>query len=398
MARRNSDSVAVIGAGPYGLSVAAHLRGRGVEARVFGDPMATWRDHMPYGMYLKSTPRASSISAPGGSLTYEDYCAEQGRPPSEPLPADDFVEYGLWFQSRAVPEVEQVRVERVERRGRSFGLILDSQEELVARAVVVASGLLDHMRVPSELVALLGTELVSHSSHHGDLSRFKEKRVAVIGGGQSALESAVLLAEGGALVHLVARRPSLLWGGPPAPARSLLERSLKPDSPLGPGWSLATVSSGAGLIRYLPLSLRRELGRRILGPSGAWWLHERFNGEIETHLGRKIAAATPLEDGLRLDLAGDTGIEPVEVDHVLAATGYEVDVRGVPYLEPSLRSSIARLPASGSPRLSPGLESSVRGLYFAGLPALATYGPLLRFVCGTGFASRRVSQSVAARR
>ncbi len=342
--------------------------------------------------------RASSISAPGRAFTYEQYCAGQGRAPNEPLPADDFVEYGLWFQAHAVPHVEPVRVERVEQREARFGVLLDSGEELEARAVVVASGLLDHMRVPDELVPFMGTELASHSSHHGDLTKYKAKRVAVIGGGQSALESAVLLAEAGATVHLVARRPALLWGGPPAPARTMFERCFKPDSPLGPGWSLTAVSRGAGLIRYLPLGARRELGRRILGPSGAWWLRERFDSEIEVHLGRRIAAAVATEAGIALQLAGETGSETIELDHVLAATGYEVHVQSVPYLEPAMRARIAQLPGTGSPRLSAGLESSVPGLFFAGLPALATFGPMLRFVCGTEFASRRVSEAIAGRR
>jgi hypothetical protein len=397
---RNTSPVVVIGAGPYGLSAAAHLRARGVETRVFGDPMATWREHMPYGMYLKSTPQASSIAAPGAGLTYARYCAEQGRAPSEPLPADDFVEYGMWFQSHAVPHLELARVEHLGQQGAAFGLRLETGEELTAPAVVVASGLLDHTRLAAELVPLVGTELVSHSSQHGDLTKFKEKRVAVIGGGQSALESAVLLAEGGAIVHLVSRRPALLWGGPPVPSRGMMTRGLKPESPLGPGWSLLAVSGGAGLVRYLPNRLRRELGRRILGPSGAWWLRDRFDGEIELHLGRRIAAATPSGAGLSLYLAGD-GTQPsesLEVDHVLAATGYEVRIASVPFIEPSLRSRIEQLPGSGSPRLSAGFQSSVRGLFFAGLPALATFGPLLRFVCGTGFASRRITEAIARQR
>jgi len=390
--------VAVVGAGPYGLSVAAHLAGRGVPARVFGDPMATWREHMPYGMFLKSTPAASSISDPAGALTYERFCAAQGRAPAEPLSADDFIEYGQWFQQQAVPEVERLRVERLERRGRGFVLRIESGEELVARTVVMASGLLDHVRLPAQLSPLRGSPFLSHSSDHGDLSALKEQRVAVIGSGQSALECAVLLAEAGADVHLVARKPSLLWGGPPQPRRRPGEALLKPASPLGPGWSLAAVSSGAGAVRWLPVAARRELGRRILGPSGAWWLHERFDREITLHLGRRIDSASAGEGGAALELAAADGRERLEVDHVLAATGYEVSLDSVGLLEPGLRASVARVPGSGSPRLSRAFESSVEGLYFVGLPGLATFGPLLRFVCGTGFAARRVSAAVARRR
>jgi hypothetical protein len=208
----------------------------------------------------------------------------------------------------------------------------------------------------------------------------------------------VLLAEGGATVHLVARRPALLWGSPPAPSRRLVERGLKPGSPLGPGWSLAAVSTGPGLIRHLPLAARRELGRRVLGPSGAWWLRDRFDDEIELHLGRRIRAARARGGALELELAGESATEVLEVDHVLAATGYEVHVGSVRFLDPALRSRVAQLPGSGSPRLGAGFQSSVSGLFFVGLPGLATFGPMLRFVCGTGFTSRRVSGAIAARR
>lgn len=72
--------VAVIGAGPFGLSTAAHLRARGIPVRVFGDPMVSWRDHMPAGMLLKSTPAASNLDAPQHGHTLVDYCDAAGSP------------------------------------------------------------------------------------------------------------------------------------------------------------------------------------------------------------------------------------------------------------------------------------------------------------------------------
>lgn len=56
--------VAIIGAGPYGLSIAAHLRAYGIPFRIFGAPLDSWRRHMPVGMMLKSDGFASSLSAP----------------------------------------------------------------------------------------------------------------------------------------------------------------------------------------------------------------------------------------------------------------------------------------------------------------------------------------------
>ena len=72
--------VAIIGAGPYGLSIAAHLRSLGIPFRIFGTPVDTWRRHMPAGMSLKSDGFASCLSDPDDKGTLEAYCAERGIP------------------------------------------------------------------------------------------------------------------------------------------------------------------------------------------------------------------------------------------------------------------------------------------------------------------------------
>jgi len=53
--------VVIIGAGPYGLAAAAHLRAAGIEHRIFGEPLSFWRRHMPAGMFLRSAWEASHI-------------------------------------------------------------------------------------------------------------------------------------------------------------------------------------------------------------------------------------------------------------------------------------------------------------------------------------------------
>ena len=50
----DGPDVAIVGAGPYGLSIAAHLRVAGVTFRIFGRPMQTWRYHMPDGNAAES--------------------------------------------------------------------------------------------------------------------------------------------------------------------------------------------------------------------------------------------------------------------------------------------------------------------------------------------------------
>ncbi len=218
-----ADAV-VIGAGPYGLSTAAHLTASGLSVRTFGEPMESWREKMPVGMFLKSTPSASSISAPRRGSTLADFLAAVGEDPllgHQPVPIDTFIRYGQWFMDRNVPEVQRTRVERVARNGRGFSVVLEDGEEFAASNVVVATGLDGVAHVPAELSGLRdsdmcgGLGLMSHSSEHRDLSRLAGKRVAVLGAGQSALENAALLAESGADVELFVRGPRVVFAGPP---------------------------------------------------------------------------------------------------------------------------------------------------------------------------------------
>ncbi|OKH97345.1 oxidoreductase [Streptomyces sp. CB02923] len=392
--------VAVIGAGPYGLSTAAHLRARGVPVRVFGRPMVSWRAHMPAGMLLKSTPAASSIDTPQAGNTLQDFCDAVGGRRYESdwdiVPVETFVRYGEWFQERLVPDLEQVRVVSADRRADGFELKLDSGEQFRARAVVVATGLTGLARLPRELAAAVPDGPspigpISHSSQHSDLAVFAGRDVVVVGAGQSALESAVLLAESGARsVRIVARgRAAVGFGAPPD-----RQPRLRPGTPFGNAWSLYAFTYHAGGFRHLPAPARRFLVRRVLGPLGAWWLRDRFVGNVQVTAGRQIVRAH-VEDGRPvLTLRGPDGrTGELAADHVLAATGYQVDLAAMDFLGQGLRTGITV--SGGGPRLDAGFGSSVPGLYFTGLPAAASFGPVMRFVCGTEFASRRVAEAVA---
>ncbi|MEU3753552.1 NAD(P)-binding domain-containing protein [Streptomyces olivoreticuli] len=394
--------VVVIGAGPYGLSTAAHLRAHGIATRVFGSPMVSWRAHMPAGMLLKSTPVASNIDAPQPGHTLLDFCRDAGERRYESdwdaIPVETFARYGLWFQERLVPDLEQTRVVSVDRRSTGFELKLDSGEQFAARAVVVATGLSGLARLPAELAAAVpdGPSVsgpISHSSQHDDLSRFAGRDVVVVGAGQSALESAVLLAEGGAAsVRVVARRRGAVRFGAAPDGQS----ALKPDTPFGRAWSLYAFSYHADGFRRLPAPTRKYLVQRVLGPLGAWWLRDRFIGRVQVSEGKRIVRAR-VEDGRPvLLLAGPDGSTEGELaaDHVLAATGYQVDLAALDFLGHGLRTRLAV--GAGGPRLGPGYRSSVPGLFFTGLPAAASYGPVMRFVCGTEYASPRLARAVGA--
>ena len=391
--------MAVIGAGPYGLSTAAHLRARGVPTRVFGEPMVSWSAHMPAGMLLKSTPVASNIDAPQPGHSLLDYCLATGEKRYESdwdiVPIETFTRYGRWFQRELVPDLEQVRVVAVDRqRGGGFEVKLDSGEVCLARSVVVATGLSGFAYVPPALAAAAPdgpspTGPVSHSSQHPDPARLAGREVIVVGAGQSALETAVLAAEAGAAsVRVVARgRTAVGFGSPPDH-----QPRFRPETPFGRAWSLYALTYYAGAHRHLPAPVRHALVRRVLGPLGAWWLRERFAGRVSVTQGHAVRRAARDGDRVRLELAGE---RPLTADHVIAATGYRVDLAAMDFLGHALRASLTRSGRTPAPLLGPDFVSSVPGLHFTGLPAAASYGPLMRFVVGTEYASSRVARAAA---
>ena len=393
--------VAVIGAGPFGLSTAAHLRARGIPVRVFGEPMVSWRDHMPVGMLLKSTPVASNIDAPQPGHTLVDYCDAAGIrrlvTDEDIIPVETFIAYGEWFRDKLVPELERVRVVSVDRhKGGGFELKLDSGELFTARAVVVATGLSGLAHLPAELAGAAAdgptpTGPVSHSSQQHDLTRYSGRELIVVGAGQSALETAALAAEAGAQVRVVARgRGSVAFGAPP-----WKQPRLRPESPFGRAWSLWALSYYPHPYRHLPAQARHYLVRRVLGPLGAWWLRARFEDKVQVSEVERIVRLDVADGRPALavrDLAGRT--QDLSADHVIAATGYRVDLAAMDFLGHELRTALAV--SRGTPKLGAGYVSSVPGLYFTGLPAAASYGPVMRFVCGTEFASPRLARHLAA--
>src|SRR5262249_38857639 len=259
MQRANRDqtsSVAIIGAGPYALSIASHLREHGIDFRVFGDPVGAWR-RMPAGMHLKSAGLASNLHEPSGTFTLERFCRRNGLAYHDltvPIPLDVFVRYAESFQQQLVPDVERVLVTSLDRSAEEPGgyvLLLDRGETVTARQVIVATGMTGFPYVPPAL-ASLAPEAVSHSSDHHDLGRFAGRAVTVVGRGSSALDIAALLHHRvKAQVRMVARHAPVI-GVPPVARRRLWSRVRRPLSDLGSGWRLLFYSEAPRLFRLLP--------------------------------------------------------------------------------------------------------------------------------------------------
>ncbi|MGA8763794.1 MAG: NAD(P)-binding domain-containing protein [Candidatus Sulfotelmatobacter sp.] len=388
-------NIAIVGAGPYGLSIAAHFRRRGIPFRIFGRPMDSWLNHMPKGMMLKSDGFASNIYDPDSEFTLRQFCTERGIEYSDtgiPVRLGTFSAYGLAFRERMLPELEDHLVVSLDRSPEGFILRLDDGETVTARRVVVAVGITHFEYVPENL-AHLPPEFVSHSFRHADPERFRGRSVVVIGGGASAIDLAVALHEAGAAVQLVARQSALKFHSTPTGRpRSWWQQIRHPRSGLGPGWRSRFFSDAPMLFHYLPERIRLEAVERALGPSAGWFVKDKM-AQVSCLLGYSPQSAEVRDGKVCLHLrAADGTAREVLTEHLIAATGYKVDLGRLAFLSTNLRSKIKTV--KGAPVLSSTFESSVPGIYFAGLAAAYSFGPVMRFAYGAGFAARRLTEAM----
>ncbi len=384
---------AVLGAGPYGMAVAAHLRAAGVDMRIFGKPMGFWADHMPKGMLLRSPWAGSHIGDPARALTLDRYEASLGQPLPRRVPLEDFVRYGQWYQRQALPELEERFVKSLRREDDRFRIVLADGDIVNADNVVVAAGIGSFAYRPAPFAAL-PPELVSHSSdaHNRDLSRHAGKQVMVIGGGQSAIESAALLHENGAQVEVLVRESQMRW----LKTRAVMEwlrgkfDPLKAPGRIGPV-GLDWLIEHPRLFTLLPRRTQDRLAYRAIRPAASGWLQPRTGG-VTFSTGKYAVAAEERRGKIHVKLndGGDRS-----ADHVLLGTGYKISLERYDFLAAELVHAVRTV--TGYPVLNARFESSVPGLYFVGAPAAYSFGPLCRFVAGTQYTARTLARLAIAK-
>jgi cation diffusion facilitator CzcD-associated flavoprotein CzcO len=381
--------VAVIGAGPYGLSAGVHLQAKGVRVRVFGEPMEFWAKKMPQGMLLRSPRVASNLSDPDHAFTLDAYETATKIEPCAPLPLDTFVEYGKWFRHQLGSSLDTRTVAQVERAEKGFRVRLEDGSNFSCSRVVVAAGIGPFRKKP-EVFQRFPQTLVSHCYEGRDVQQFAGKKIVVVGSGQSALESAAILCEAGAQVEIIARDSKLKWIGSHKWLHQMgpLTRMLYSSHDVGP-IGISRLVAYPNLVKLVPLKLRDKIRTRAVRPAGSQWLPARLVN-VKVNNGRIVSRAIEAKGGLALTL--DDGSER-QVDHVLLGTGYRVDISRYEFLSPEVVSQVETY--DGYPKLRSGFRSSVPGLHFIGATAARTFGPLLYFVAGTEFASRELASHVA---
>ncbi len=388
-----SCEVAIVGAGPYGLSLAAHLNAKGIDCRIFGQPLSTWNAHMPKDMFLKSDGFASNLSAPSPESTLKAYCEKRRLPYAAqglPIALETFVDYAESFRKRYVPQLDETNISSLTQDSEGFRLVLEDGRRVNARNVVLAVGITWFAQIPSPLAAL-PAGLVSHSFDHRDGDAFRGRDVVVVGAGSSATDTASTLLDAGASVSIVARASEIAYNSVPDPdAETLLYRIQRPASGIGRGWRSYFCATAPLLFHRLPEPIRRRAIQSHMHPAAGWFMRGKIESRIPSLLGRTIAEAKSELGGIRLTLRGQTGdTETLVCDHVIAATGYKPDMRKLPFLARELCDRIA--PAQATAPLTDKFETRVPGLFVIGPAAIDSFGPLMRFMYGAEFAAPHVA-------
>jgi len=237
--------------------------------------------------------------------------------------------------------------------------------------------------VPDELAALPAPH-VAHSAAMPDVASYAGQDVAVVGAGQSALETAALLHEAGARVRVLTRGDKLKWNGGPKPDRGWIDKIRKPYSGLGPGWKDIAIAELPQVYRALfPAHKRHGHVNDSFGPSGAWWLRSRVENRIPTLFGSALVGARLVDDQVAITVCRDGQEHELRADRVIAATGFRVDLGRLDYLDPALAADIEREGREGrAPRLDRHYQTSVPGLHIVGAASAPTFGPVMRFMFG----------------
>jgi thioredoxin reductase len=362
--------------------------------------MAFWKKNMPGGMLLRSKSEASNIAAPQKRLSITGYEKAIRRKLANPLPIEDFIAYGDWFQKQVVPNLDPRHVQNVSHDGRIFEITLDDGERVYAKSVVLALGI-GPFRYRPEQFAGIPRGLAPHSSDLNDFSQFRGRRVAVVGKGQSALEYAALLHENQVEVQILTRAPALTFHSfawrknlfrrlTPGPLRGISYRILPPTD-LG-DIRTARKMADPDLFRQQSPDVQEKLLKDCAKPVGSYWLPSRLES-VRVRTGVSVAGVERVGSGLKLALSdGATD----QVDLVVLATGYRIDISKYHILDSSLMRHIQKTP-DGYPVLDTSLQTSVDGLYMAGVIAEKTLGPTLRFVTGTSNAGPRLAAAVAGK-
>jgi hypothetical protein len=344
---------------------------------------------------LKSLGFATDIYLPGRRNNFVEYSRERGLETVEPCAMSDFARFGVWAQSRAVPNLETVEISRISRQEDLFLVTMASGETFPARNVIVAVGLTHFAYIPEEFAGL-SSAYVTHTSAWSDFQPLAGQDVCVIGAGASSLDAAAQLLDVGARPTLLVRGSGIGFSWKTPQKRSLWESIRRPNSALGFGLRSWVFEVMPGLLHHMPESWRIHIHRTHFGPLGGWWLRDRVEGKVPLKTHCSIVSAELRDKQVALTIREEgQGQSEILCDHVIAGSGFRLDADRLPFLDDEIKRGVRRI--ERAPALDWRFESTVPGLFFVGPVSSLSFGPLFRFVVGARYTARTLSRVLARR-
>jgi cation diffusion facilitator CzcD-associated flavoprotein CzcO len=371
----------IIGAGPFGLAMAAYAHHSDMDYLVVGRPMEFWKSNMPKDLILRSA--CDWHLDPVGIHTIEHYLRASGQSPKdvEPLSLQFYLGYADWFQQQKRINILPAYVERLNRLNSGFEAVLEDGTTLRAKKVLLAVGFGYFKNLPADLMDILPAGSFSHTCDLVEFAEFRGKRCLIIGGRQSAYEWAALLNEAGASAVDVSHRhetPEF------KPSNWSWVKPMVDGMVTSPAW-----------YRNLPAEQREEVNQRFWAEGRLKlepWLKPRIvQDSVKIWPKSQVVSCQQLPAGefaVRLDTGGRA--DSVAVDHVVLATGYKVDMAQIPFLSRGniLESLETR---GGHPVLDKRFQSNVPGLFITSMAATQDFGPFLAFTVSVGAAARIIA-------
>jgi len=384
-AERKTDLL-IVGAGPFGLAMAAYAKHLGIEHLVVGKSMGFWKTNMPKGMYLRSA--CDWHLDPLNVDTIEKFVGTKGLSTKdvEPLSLEFYLNYAQWFQEQKRILVLPALVRKLdwnESEPFRFRAVLDNGQNVAAKFVVLAVGFQYFKNLPSDLVRLLPEDRYSHTCDLVDFAEMAGKRCLIIGGRQSAFEWTALMNEAGAAeIHLCYRHHSPAF----AAADWSWINPLMDATEENPGW-----------FRSLTQQQKDEINRRLWAEGRLKvepWLKARIsNGRVKLWPQTRVEKCCELSNG-DLAVSMDNG-QKITVDRIILATGYKVELTQVPFLRGS--KILGRLNIQDVfPELDKHFQSSLRGMFITSLPAVQQFGPFFGFTIAVRVSARLIGRAIFA--
>lgn len=347
--------VLIVGAGPYGLSLANYLTEQGQEFKIIGKPMELWREHTFSDAYLRSDMATSEISHPDNKFSLETFRTKAGiksESASERVSVKEYRRYIDWVLGSISYTVQQEYLSELTKEKDHFIAELESGTQIRAKQVVIATGVAHHLKVPE---AFSDARDVIHSYFTREIEALRGKKVLVVGAGQSAAEAMEICQLNDNQVHWYSRKEPRYYSEP-------LDL---------PKWIFNLVVKSAGFFRRLPHMVIKNMFSIFSATT--------MTPDNEEKLGA-ISRFSSMPD-------------LSEYDHVISATGYNYTLNHMKFLAEELRGSLEM--RASMPRIDKNFMSSMRDLYFIGPATEMFFGPPMKFMIGSKYVAPRLSKILA---